>query len=397
MAMKWRRITIWIGILTIIIAIIASYSWLFPTTSSRFKKIVIDPDTAAQRAVADINGNGRLDIFAAVDFESGKPVGLYWYSYPTWIRHTIATGVNFRADDMECGDFDGDGDPDMLVTVDDDGKVYWYENPRPYDDPIKAPWKAHDVGITGGYVKDVEVADLDGDGRMEILSRTHQLVAIFSQNGAENWSATKIRIPPKEGMAVGDLDDDGDPDIAFNGFWLETPANIGKGKWRRHSIDGRWYTESTGRWQDNCSNVIVTDLNRDGRNDVVLCHSEKAGKPISWYEATGSSSKPWLEHTIEKRFNYCETLQVADMDLDNDLDVVAGEMKKSFRFGDLIVFLNSNRAEDWAAEKVASRIGIYDGLVADIDSDGDWDIIGCRDFNKPPMELWENRTIDNQY
>jgi hypothetical protein len=375
----------------------AAYFWLFAGTSSRFRHLVIDADTPAQRAVADINGDGRLDIFAAVDFESEKPIGLFWYEYPGWIRHTIAEGVNFRADDMESGDIDRDGDPDMVVTIDEDGKIFWYENPLPNGNPSLAVWKKHYVGVSGGYVKDVEVADLDGDGNLEILTRIHEKVSIFLSSGQDAWSKVEVKISPKEGMAVGDINGDGMRDVVLNGFWLQTPRNLETGSWRKFSIDEKWYNQSSGKWQDNCANVAIADLNRDGNNDVILSHSEKQKWPISWYESTGVGGNAWVEHVVTARFNFCETLQAADIDLDGDIDLVAGEMKKSSRYGDLSVYLNNGKAENWTSEVVAKRIGIYDGLVADIDSDGDADIIGCRDYNKPPIDWWENRTADSNH
>lgn len=151
--------------------------------------------------------------------------------------------VNFRADDMACGDIDQDGDPDMVVTVDEDGKVFWYENPGPHGDPRTAAWKAHPVGQSAGYIKDVEVADLDKDSKPEIVTRIHEVVSILRQIGMDSWSKIAVPIHPKEGMHVGDLDNDGDLDIALNGFWLETPADLMAAQWKEHIIDNKWFTQ----------------------------------------------------------------------------------------------------------------------------------------------------------
>ena len=67
----------------------------------------------------------------------------------------------------------------------------------------------------------------------------------------------------REGIVVSDLDGDGDPDIITGGIWFENHST----EWRKHH-----FTE----WHLNAS-VQIADINRDGRNDVVLTPSELAG------------------------------------------------------------------------------------------------------------------------
>jgi hypothetical protein len=350
----------------------------------------------AQRAVADINGDGMPDLFAAVDSESRQPVGLFWLEYPTWRIHHIAPEVNFRGDDMETADIDNDGDADMIVTVDNNGKVYWFENPLPISSPKYGTWNSHHIGVSGSYVKDVEIADLDEDGMQEIITRGQALISIFQQTAGKTWSKIQINIHKKEGMDVGDLDGDGDLDIALNGYWLETPSDLRSGNWIKHEIDPKWFNQSTGKWQDNCTNVVVADINQDGRLDVLICHSEKKNWPIIWYESENPTQGSWIEHIIAEKFSFSETLEIADFDGDGDMDVVAGEMKKSRMTGDLVLFRNNGDALSWTPRLIASRVGIYDGVVADIGNDGDPDIIGCKDYNKGPIDLWENLTSNKQ-
>ncbi|MFH1154548.1 MAG: VCBS repeat-containing protein [Pseudomonadota bacterium] len=368
-----------------------------PNSSFHFNRFVIDNENPVQRAAADIDSDGFPDLFGAVDFESGKQIGLYWYSYPTWMRYPIAEGVNFRGDDLECGDIDNDGDPDLVATINEDGVVLWYENPGPLGDPKKTGWVSHQIGVNGSYVKDVEVNDLDGDGCLDVIVRGEKILNIFKQSKTGTWTALSMPIHKKEGMDVGDLDNDGDLDIILNGYWLETPSDMLTGAWNEHPIDRKWYEQDTGQWQDNCSNVVIVDMDHDGRMDVLLCHSEKEGWPISWYSSLSPKEGPWIEHIVTQSFNYCETLEAADMNIDGRVDIVAGEMKKSDMFGDLTIFYQSKVDATWRAEVIANRIGIYDGLVADIGNDGDYDIVGPQDYNKAPTYWWENKTNDEQF
>jgi hypothetical protein len=88
--------------------------------------------------------------------------------------------------------------------------------------------------------------------------------------------------------------------------------------------------------------------------------------------------------------DYCHTLQAADMDLDGDIDIVAGEMEKSDDPDQLVIFLNDGDGVSWRKQEVTST-GSYSAKAADIDNDGDHDIISNRNFNKPPLEIWMNQ------
>jgi len=348
------------------------------------------------RAIADVDGDGSKDIFATVDYESGASIGLYWYKSPSWIRYTIAENINFRGDDLSVGDIDGDGDIDLVVSVDNNGKVYWYENPGPVASLANTAWTPHYVGQCRGYVKETEVADLNLDGKLEIVIRTKKSVTVFANETYSFWSEKRIDIHPREGLDVGDLDKDGDLDLVLNGFWLETPDDLINGNWVEHDFDPKWYSQSTGHWQDNSANVVVVDINSDGNLDILICNSEKADWPITWYQSDDPKNGPWIPHDVIEKFDYCETLAAADMDNDGDLDIVAGEMKKSILTGDLVVLDNIGGGLRWQKTTIAGRIGIYHGVIGDIDADGDMDIIGCRDYNKAPIDWWENLTSDKK-
>lgn len=268
------------------------------------------------------------------------------------------------------------------------GGVIWYENPRPKEDPAKGNWKAHRIGSHNSH--DVEVADLDGDGDVDVVTRGQSgfgskagnKILLWRQNSPDSWSQGVIDCPHGEGLALGDMDGDGDADVVVGARWYENPRDIVGKLWAEHVDSSSWTHED--------SKVEVGDINGDGRLDVCLTPAE-GNYRIAWFVSPRDPRKgDWAEHVIEKSIGGIHSLQIVDMDGDGDLDIVVAKMHQYEPPHEVAIYFNERKGESWT-KLVLATTGSHNVEVSDIGKDGDLDVMGAN-WSGPyqPVELWEN-------
>ncbi len=363
--------------------------------SPEFTYEVIDEQHPGHAAIADIDNDGKNDVVSGrfgPHYDNGTR-GIVWFQYPDWTKYRIAA-FNYVSDDVVAADIDNDGDIDVLGFEKSSGgwNILWYENPLPAASPTQeTSWESHPVGTaTIEDCKDVSCADMNNDDKVDIVVRGIHKTYIFTQQSKDSWQNAKtISHHKKEGMEVADIDRDGDIDIVLNGFWLENPGDP-SGSWNEHTIDDFWFTQDNGTWWDNNSVVAIAHINDDSYLDVAFSHSGGEGFPIVWCEAPEDPTQSWTRHVIKDVFDWCQTLQAADMDGDGDIDIV-GAVSGGYKGGeeDISVFLNEGDGSSWT-EHVIAKNGGYSLVVGDIDNDNDMDIVGERGHHKSPTKLYRN-------
>jgi len=355
------------------------------------------------RAAGDLNGDGVVDL--AVQDDNGHGGAILWYRAPTgtryWTRRTIAEkspeGGVFASGDLDAGDIDNDWDIDILAFEHqgewDDAKaptrIYWYSNPL---------WRPHLIGTAPHFVKDVNLVDFNGDGKLDLATITYigNTLTVFRQDSPDAWvKAREFKIVNlHEGMDVGDIDGDGDPDIATCGYWVENPGGDLTAAWKVRSIAAKWHNQR-GDWSRNATKVFCRDLDGDGRAEIFISHSERRHYPLAWYSSRDPRRGGWVEHVIADELPAAHTLQVFDMDCDGDYDVLTGVNKSraealGIKKWPVTIFLNEGDNQAWKPQ-VLTEEGIYNGQVVDYEGDGDFDIFRLPTHDAKLFELMRNK------
>jgi hypothetical protein len=363
------------------------------------------------RALGDVNGNGLTDIL--LQDNNGHGGALRWYETrdggTAWTMHVIAerapNGQPFGVGALDAADINRDGHLDVLGLAHPGEwkqaaaptEIYWYQNPLPDGNLAKDAWTAHHIGRAPAFIKDLKLADFNGDGRVDLVAITfvgHRFL-VFRQDSPTQWTQVQDFAIPNlhEGLHVGDITGNGLPDVAANGYWVENPGGDLTGPWKVRSIDDKWHNQ-TGDWSRNATKVFCHDITGDGRVEVFLSHSERSGYPVSWYRADDPRTGPWIEHKITDKLIAVHTLQVFDFDGDGHHDVLAGmNAGRARALGatefPVIVFLNQGDNRSWTA-CVVSNEGIYNGQGGDLTGDGVTDIFRLASHDASLFEVLVN-------
>lgn len=171
-------------------------------------------------------------------------------------------------------------------------------------------------------------ADLDGDGDLDLLSTaTNAGVRWWSNDGNGNFSeAQYLQQNGDEAQskcaALADYDQDGDIDVVAE---IDTdPGNTGPVTVQYFINNGSGVFSNgliIGSLAANIQEVQARDFDSDGDLDVLF--AESSNDQIGWIENQGPSSFGTLEVLNTGAVNGAQTIDIADIDQDGDMDVVA--------------------------------------------------------------------------
>jgi hypothetical protein len=255
----------------------------------------------------DFDKDGDIDLIDA-DSDTGKIYVLRNDGLRFERKEVHST--DFSADLVAKADVDGDGDEDIVVIDEDSGGIDWLENKG---SEVFVP---HYVANLQGPVNEAFVADMNQDGRPDVVYATPGAVGWVKNQGAEGFvpqTALDSGLSNVSALEVADSDGDGDNDVHY-----ADPSLAGLG-WIKNSGFENFDPQVVGSQVPSIDALEMADLDVDGHKD--LLYASKSLSAVGWMANNGLDNFMPPE-ILGGELPSVDQLQVADLDQDGDLDIV---------------------------------------------------------------------------
>lgn len=370
--------------------------------------------SGAQEAhMYDIDNDGDYDVVGHIG------IGLSFVENTgTSLVPNFVTPVNFAFDlystlktlnGFELLDINADGDQDILYTK-EDGKFLFFENVGTASQASFTDGHTDLFGL-GADVNHHSLGDIDDDGDLDILVQNNYGFDYYENTGdAMNPNFAGVQVLFSGSYSSGysiisptlaDIDNDGDLDIfAYGGpgsYGLVFFENTGTAS-NPNITPG--VVNAFGVTQSVLSPAFY-DIDNDGDLDLFA----RNGGNVSYYENTGSAANPSFAPLQLNPFglpsytipNY---MTLADIDGDGDADLVAGDQNNNpgFVIAENIGTVSAPQfdtpqTDPYGLRKVSKTGNNNYGNVpklGDLDGDGDMDILTCVDLPNNRFSFFEN-------
>jgi hypothetical protein len=327
--------------------------------------------------VADLNGDSNSDIVTANAADNTVSVLLGDGTGGFAGHQDFAVGSSPQS--VAVGDLDGDGAPD-LVTANGGGDTFSVLLGRG-DGTFKAKvdYSASTSAYANAKPAQVAIADFNGDGNPDVFltgsENGYVTVALGKGDGTFTPRPGWFTDTFGGGLAVADLNGDGVPDVAVADGGVAV---------RLGSSDGRFYSMDQASTGTGACALAVADLNADGRPDLVSANG--ASDSVSVLLNTGTHAFGYRADCDITAGNPWNTTAVAVTDLNEDgkpdvvvaaanvIEVALGSGNGMFAGGDMTTPPGS-AVESYPVD--FSTEDAYSIVTGDFNGDGHQDVVAA--------------------
>ncbi len=345
------------------------------------KHVISESSTGINSALAhDLDKDGNMDVLSSF---AGEVVLL---SGPDWKSKSIyrfVDGIARNRPRTGCihsclMDVDADGDMDMIGS---NNTLFWLECP---EDPMSGEsWTYHvvDDDLLGTHC--LITGDVNGDGRLDLIANSGRtaeqtefpnslawLEVPKDPRTASQWVRHVYGVEDAPGgshyAGFGDLNGDGRPDIAYG---AKGGVGFPGGEWfawweQPADPNAVWSKHVLSDREPGATNIMPADIDSDGIVDLVATRGH--GRGVQWFRGPTFRSEE-----IDSEIIFPHSLDLADLDQDGDIDIVTCGKE-----ADGVVAWYANDGQGKFSKQVIGRDqGSYDTRAIDMDFDGDLDLL----------------------
>ena len=235
--------------------------------------------------------------------------------------------MHLGAEDLAIGDVNGDGNLDIVVGGSDDGGINVY-----FGDGSGREWTLQDDNLPKKeWANRVVLADVNDDGRLDLLASSGAGPRVWLGDGSGGWTPSSEGLPSPmlkglyNGLDVGDINGDGRMDFV-TANWVDGPEIY------LQQSDGSWKKtpDAFPQLMGGAIGVALGDLDLDGNLDIVLSGRMKTDpgfvRGVFALRGDGSGGMSYMEGTglLATGLAAMGGVAVEDINGDGVLDVVAG-------------------------------------------------------------------------
>ncbi|MBL7068553.1 MAG: VCBS repeat-containing protein [Candidatus Omnitrophica bacterium] len=361
----------------------------------------------------DMNKDGDIDVLSTDGTNvtwwenPGAPYTQNpWPNQNQWNIDIAFNGANF----VFAIDMDKDGDIDVLSTAGTGAGVLndvsWWENSG---SPNANTWTEYIIDDNFNGAESIFAIDLDFDGDIDVAGcgGAGNTVSWWENDGSPRQSSwteniVNLNFTGASFVYACDIDSDGDIDLLGTAdidndiAWWANDANLASGN------VGFLAEQKIDDFLNGASSVSSSDIDTDGDNDVV--GTARLADDLIWWESDGSPANGgWTEHVLDTNFDGAKDNTTADLDRDGDIDIVAVSSND-----DELAWWENNGSESFTKRSIDTGFdGANSVFIIDLDTDGDLDIAATAgqgddvawwaNDGSPANGGWVKSTVDGNF
>jgi 6-phosphogluconolactonase (cycloisomerase 2 family) len=246
-------------------------------SSATATQLIVTVPTGATYQPLSVTVNGYTDFSSSpyiLTFQSAQVIDAT--SFPS--KADIGSGTS--PEGTAISDIDGDGKPDLLVVNNASNTLSVYRNISATGSLVTGSFAAKVDFATGSNPTGVAVSDIDGDGKPDVVVSNYgsNTISVFRNTSSSGTIALSAKVDlatgiSPYGVAIGDIEGDGRPDIAVTnngGTTVSVFQNIGS----QGSITTASFSNKTDFTSGSYpSGVVISDIDGDGKADLVIANT----------------------------------------------------------------------------------------------------------------------------